>query len=319
MPVFSLLTIVLLFQIYIVPVGTVGKKDWTYQPIADIDPDKLIRQFDLTGTMDELVDLVSSHMQDNLRDEKERGTSLPWWEFLMIENKDSDSPSALVFRVEHCIADGMSLAKLFEKFLTKEDGEPVDSLVPVGLSEKFKRERKQSRVKTYLKAIPAFGKVLSLAKSKFDHDTVFGKSSCAGMTYNSNRTIVLLPTAPLDFIKSIKNAHNVTVNDVLLTAVSIAITKYNKYHNCAVQDKKGEKLRCRALMPVALPRSQNEFHHQGEALRNKWVFVSANMGSGIEDYVERLKSTNKEMAKMKISPLVRRCCCAVGYSDSLFD
>ena len=255
-------------------------------------------------------------MQDDLRN---RGNNLPWWEFLLVKNSaEIGGINAVVFRVEHCLADGMSLAKLFEGFLTTETGDPVN-LIPKSLQQKKEKKKKQSKFSLYSKILPSLTHVLGLAKTKFDHSTMFSKSSHGTMTYNGNRSVILFPTTPLQFIKDIKNAHkeeSVTINDVLFTALSLAITNYNKYHKCPIQEKKQKKLRCRALLPVALPRGSRSsskgndenddgFNDYSHALRNKWVFVSADMGGGIENDIERLLYVNKKMKQMKTSPVVR--------------
>ena len=120
----------------------------------------------------------------------------------------------------------------------------------------------------YCKVIPSLGKVLTLPSSKFDHDTTFSKSANKNMTYSGHRKAVVFKTIPLALIKDLKNAYGVTVNDVLFTSLSIAISSYNG--NCSVTSKKGRKLQCRALMPIALPRSDDDNVTKSKALRNKW-------------------------------------------------
>ena len=110
---------------HVVPVGTPGKKDWKIQALpTPIDTTKLIRTIEFSGSsavgttneqqqqQQEIINLISKHMQDDLRN---RGNNLPWWEFLLVKNSaEIGGINAVVFRVEHCLADGMSLAKLFE-------------------------------------------------------------------------------------------------------------------------------------------------------------------------------------------------------------
>ena len=116
----------------------------------------------------------------------------------------------------------------------------------------------------YCKVIPSLGKVLTLPSSKFDHDTTFSKSANKKMTYSGHRKAVVFKTIPLALIKDLKNAYGVTVNDVLFTPLSIAISSYNR--NCSVALKKGKKLQCRALMPIALPRLDDDNVTKSKAL-----------------------------------------------------
>ena len=87
----------------------------------------------------------------------------------------------------------------------------------------------------YCKVIPSLGKVLTLPSSKFDHDTTFSKSANKKMTYSGYRKAVVFKTIPLALIKDLKNAYGVTVNDVIFTSLSIAISSYNS--NCDNETK----------------------------------------------------------------------------------
>jgi len=285
----------------------VGKKDWRIEPINAIPKQKLIRTIAFDGTTQaELMEYLTPHTHDSLRSSEARqGLVLPWWEFLVFKNISSKGgPSAVLFRIEHCMGDGMALAKLFEGLITKESGDPVGALLPSNKQTAGNKQQRPSRLKSFFQSFPAFGKVLSLPTSKFDHDTAFSKSRKKSMVYSGNRRIVVFPTAPLSFIKDLKNAQQVTVNDILLTALSMAISRYNDYQGCNMKDRKGEKLRCRALLPVALPRPSADMEDKSKALSNKWVFVSVKLGTGIDNNVERLKFVHSEMNKIKKSPLV---------------
>ena len=221
----------------------------------------------MSGNDEDLVQFIGTHMQDSLRGNSSRSSpnELPWWEFLVIDNEGTGN-SAVVLRIEHSLADGLSLVKLFEGFLTTESGEPVQSLIPSSMKNKFNRQKKNKLI-MYLKTIPSFFKALSMPAGKYDCDTAFSSSANKNMVYSSNRKIVVFPTIPLQFIKDIKNSHGVTVNDVLLAAFSMSISKYNNVRNCAVTEKQGVKLQCRALLPVALPRSEKD---NTQSLCNKW-------------------------------------------------
>lgn len=249
-----------------VPTGTVGKNDWYFREIEQIDPNSLIREVSMAGNERDLIDFIGVHMQDSLRDPVSRGQELPWWEFLVIKNTGTCS-SAVVLRIEHVLADGLSLVKLFEQFLRREDGSPVGELIPKSMGNKFKKQKK-NKLSMYCKVIPSLGKVLTLPSSKFDHDTTFSKAANKNMTYSGNRKAIVFKTIPLALIKDLKNAYGVTVNDVLFTSLSIAISSYNG--DCSVTSKKGKRLQCRALMPIALPRSDDDNVTKSKALRNKW-------------------------------------------------
>ena len=72
---------------------------------------------------------------------------------------------------------------------------------------------------------------------------------------------------PLDFIKEVKDTAKVSLNDVLLGALSHAISEYCHSQNCPVIDKKGEKLLFRVLMPVGFP---HKITNPADSLKNNW-------------------------------------------------
>jgi hypothetical protein len=94
----------------------------------------------------------------------------------------------------------------------------------------------------------------------------------------------------------------VSLNDILFAALGGAIRRYNVEHDCQVTEKRKKKVLCRALMPVAFPRPQLDVNDKTTVLRNKWVFVSADFGAGIDDAVDRIKHVNKGMGEIKSSP-----------------
>lgn len=74
---------------------------------------------------------------------------------------------------------------------------------------------------------------------------------------------------PLDFIKALKNAANVTVNDVLFACLSQTIHDYLVEQQCPVLKARGNKLQCRAFMIVGIPHL-DEIKDKSLTLRNKW-------------------------------------------------
>ena len=72
---------------------------------------------------------------------------------------------------------------------------------------------------------------------------------------------------PLHFIKDLKNAAEISLNDVLLSAWSRAVHEYCEIQECPVLKEKGEKLKYRILMPFGFPNKSND---PVLALRNTW-------------------------------------------------
>lgn len=80
----------------------------------------------------------------------------------------------------------------------------------------------------------------------------------------------MLRPMPLDFVKELKNAANVTINDVLYACLSQTINDYLVEQECPVFKARGNKLQCRALIPVGIPQPLDEMHDKSLTLRNKW-------------------------------------------------
>lgn len=88
--------------------------------------------------------------------------------------------------------------------------------------------------------------------------------------HSGKRTFVMLDPMPLDFIKELKNAANVTINDIIFSCLSQAIHDYLLEQDCPVLDAQGDKLQCRALIPVGIPPSDAVAQDKSRILRNKW-------------------------------------------------
>jgi hypothetical protein len=258
---------------------------------------------------------IYNHLQDPLS--VNRG-DLPWWEILVVRNRDDDTSrrrgrSAVVFRIHHGLADGISLVSVFGGFVTHQDGSPLTSLLDNFTSKAGQRAPSTSRrtaVNPWMGVRMWFREllnVLMLGMTRYDDDTAFSKHNHSGMTYSGNRRAVIFPPVPLDFIKSIKNAASVTINDVLMTAVSYAITEYCERRNCPAVREQGEgrrAIQCRALLPVAFPRSKEQMADVDAALSNLWCFFSTDMGLHTSDIMDRLHFIHKQNLDIKGTPRV---------------
>mgnify|MGYP003939555125 CR=1 FL=1 len=282
-----------------IPVGSDGKNDWKVQ-LVDAKPVDMIRSVSVKNN-DELHQAIEDGMCTSCRKE-----NLPWWEFVRIVN--SNGESAVIVRVDHWIGDGLSLVNLMEQVLTCEDGvTKFPSIIPAKMCDKFKRKGGFLRsIGNFFKCIYYFFVVLALPASKYDDNTAFSKHFNKKMTYTWNRKLVKFESMPLSFIKSLKSEANVSLNDVMFACLGGAIRRLNKAQNCDVTEKKGKKkkpIQCRALMPVAFPRPNDDTDDKTKVLRNKWVFISSDFGVGIEDSIERIRYVHGNMNVFKSSPL----------------
>jgi len=202
--------------------------------------------------------------------------------------------------MEHCIADGVSLVHLFDQFISFEDGTPVESLIPESMRKKF--QFKQSKITLIRKTIKATITALALPNSRFDDGVFFRNGTGVDMIYNGNRTPLIFPNISLDFVKNLKNAAKVTVNDIFLTCLSQALYDYCLHQKCPVLPSTGNDTQFRALLPFGFPRSKDEIQDKSRTLSNKWVFISANMGIGYNNIFDRLTYIHNNMSKIKQSP-----------------
>jgi hypothetical protein len=118
------------------------------------------------------------------------------------------------------------------------------------------------------------------------------------------RKTVVMPVVELSFIKSIKDAADVTVNDVMLSATTGMIKRF-----CAEKGDSSLKdafigLQNRALVPVAFPRPPEELSNGTTALRNKWAFACMDMPTAGNTALERLRMCNECSKELKQTPIV---------------
>jgi hypothetical protein len=154
--------------------------------------------------------------------------------------------------------------------------------------------------KVAIDIIASFFRVLALPLSKFDTRIKFIDPNQSNLVMGTKHKVVYFPTMRLSFLKELKNRANVTINDVLMAVTAGAIRRYCLW--------KGDPTiapgaQCRALIPVAFPRSDKELQDPANALKNKWAFVSANLPIGSESSSDRLSEANKQMKQMKSSPM----------------
>lgn len=303
-----------------IPQGTIGKNNWIVSPLepSSIDKSRFVRTVEINedGSDEKLFDTISNHMQDSLKtyvDETGKSVEKPWWEFLIVRNNTNNGMSAVILRCEHTLGDGISLVELFKGLIKYSDGSEMKSILPESMQRNkdraaSSRQKMQGNAFTKtLKILKSFREVASLPASKFDDPVFFRKNIGDKMVYSGVRKCILFKTVPLDLVKQIKNAAQVSINDVLLCCLSQAIHDYCVHFKCSILSSdsvsKSKKVQFRALLPYALPRSQKENQDKTKCMRNKWVFISADMGLGkFSSVKERLEQIHQNMNALKSSP-----------------
>lgn len=297
-------------------------------PVAGpVNPTDLVRRFTVSGDDQVVNSIIMNHLHDsfverNNCEDNDNDNDLPWWEILIIDNQDRRGQSAIVLRMHHCLADGYSMVNLFEKIITYEDGSPVTSRMS-SLPTPTKATSNTSTTtlpKPKQSPKPNFSvwsflreamHVLTLSASRYDDAIAFSNHNHTGekRKHSGNRSCVVFPNVPLEFVKNLKSAAGVTVNDIIMTAISQAIHDYCISQDCPVlqassnnSSKSKSSIQCRALMPVALPRPPLELQDKSLALRNTWCMVSADMGVGCDDIMERLGHIHSKINDIKTTP-----------------
>lgn len=253
-----------------------------------INPLDLIREFNINGDDELLNRTIVDHLQDTLGSGRD---DLPWWEVLIFRNSGSGS-SACVIRVHHIIGDGLALVAMQQH---RERRETNDITPPTPVVTKRKTP-------TIWSLLEAAGHCLTLSATKYDDDTAFSKMNHATMKHSGVRKALIFPTVPLDFVKKLKDAAGVTVNDIIMVATSQAIHDYCILQNDKLLATKGNSVQCRALLPVGFPRSPDELKDKSTALRNIWCMVSCDIGVGYSDIEERLRHIHAKTMEMKEKP-----------------
>jgi hypothetical protein len=185
------------------------------------------------------------------------------------------------------LGDGLALVGAFQDILTNVDETPV-KIAPPSLRAKTKAK---TMFQTVNSLVVATFHVLTLGASKFDNNPL---ASGPVVKHSGHRDYILFPTVPLEFIKDLKNSAHVSVNDILMTAVSQAIHGY-----CQKQSAVSTETQCRALLTVGFPRTASD---KSTSLVNKWVLVSCDLGVGIDGILDRLAFVHTKTQEMKEKP-----------------
>jgi WS/DGAT C-terminal domain/Wax ester synthase-like Acyl-CoA acyltransferase domain len=325
-----------------------------------VQPQDMRRHVIISGNDNLTLETINGYLLDSLEDTASRNSSgsgsstkqnLPWWEFVVIENKEPGSKSAVLLRMHHGLADGMSLVQVFEKILTDEHGHSIASPLLQHTASSALREKRVNKPSLW-SILSAVIETVALPSSRFDSEILFsrnvhgqrhkqmmssssstttGKSSSSSSSSNTV-TPILLPPVPVDYVKKLKNAANVTVNDIVMTAMSQAIRDYCLNQNCPVLQecqsnnhnniKKHKSLQCRTLLPVAVPVRSKEEHDEDDdadkddnfnnkktkkkkgGLRNSFCMTSIDLCLGEEDIERRLQKIHTNTMALKTSPII---------------
>ncbi len=292
------------YQQRVVPVPfNIGHPTWEWDPDFDLSRHLMRVTIDSPGTDAQLAALASKLFEGML----DRGK--PLWEMYLVEGLEG-ARSALVFKVHHCLVDGVSGIELMMVVLDVSATPPE----PMAPPEQSERKPIPSPASLFLDAL------LDNAAEQIDRLSESGANALEALATGDTRTRQVLRSlesarpyltnpmvrapfnkplggerafAASEFsfaeIRAIRGAAGGTVNDVVLTVLAGALGRYLEMHG-----EKTEGRTMRILTPVNV-RGANE---QG-ALGNRVSMLLVEVPVGVPDPVARLKMITERTGTLK--------------------
>ena len=272
------------FRERVVSTGVLGRAAWERDPAFDLA--NHVREITLPDDAgpDALHALVGDLMSTPLPYDR------PLWQLHLVPSYRDGS--AIVVRIHHCVADGMSLVQVL---LRLADEPPV--LPPVatrgrrhgGDTERRTRSEGFLSGRRLVDAARASGTVAAAVAGILDL-RADPRTPLRGALGREKRAAWSAPIA-LDDVKRVGSRLGATVNDVLLATVSGALGRYLRARGVAA-----DGLTLRAVVPVNL-RAPDDI-----ALGNKFGMVFFPLPVGHADPTARLAAVKRTMDQVKRSP-----------------
>ena len=304
-------------QRVVMPLSGYGIASWEFDPYFDIRSHFHRVALPDPGGKQELQGMVSDLMTIPLDRAK------PLWTCHLIENYNKGS--ALFFRIHHCIADGISLVYVILSTTDKEPGIPLfdnksakkkkkwtpPSFIPLGqlmtnvsgvidktgiisgklIEEWSKVFSKPSYIKKLIKNTST--RSVDTAKVLAKLTTMpFDPKTCLKGPLGVRKCVAWSDLISLEKVKTIGQAVDATINDVLIASVAGALRRYLIMRGDRVQE-----IELRAAIPVNIREPGTAFE-----LGNKFSLVFLALPVNVEDPIFRLREIKKRMDHLKQSP-----------------
>lgn len=271
-------------------------KKWKFENLdKELDPRRMIRILDINcDTTEEWAKIVGEQRQVSLRRK-----DLPWWEFVLMNNS-GEGVHLLLFRIDHGLADGLSVGKVFTKIIKRIDGSTIHSLLPpTMMSNKSKSRRNWFAL---LMSLPRSLFVISTSVvGREDDRTHFSKDAVGvNLVDKRNQDVIIFPPFPIDIIKKLKDKAGVSLNDVLLAVWSQTAEDYCKLHDCPILKKRGENVLNRCMMTYGFPEKSNDYEN---AIGNRWVPLAVRLPFSGTTVTEKLQQVSSATRSLKTSLL----------------
>ena len=272
---------------------------WEEDP--DFDLDAHIELVDFEQPVDDalLQDLLSVAMSTPLN------YSRPLWKFYLVERYGSGS--ALIARLHHCLADGISLMQVLLSMTSETpDGPPgarslLDAMAKTGNADLLQNRRLQLRDlfaegrkaltqpgyarQRFWQGVDLAAAVGTLAVRLPDPPTLF-----KGALRVEKRCAWSNPLL-LEEAKQTGKAFGATINDLLISCTAGALGQYLEKRAAAADD-----LDIRGLIPINLRPIELD-----QNLGNKFGMLFLTLPVGVADPVERLQRVKQNMNELKAS------------------
>lgn len=256
-----------------------GTPYWVSDDQFHIDNHISLIQVDTPLGKDSIQEYMSTHAPKTLDGGR------PLWHMSVID-KIEGGGFAIVFRLHHCITDGLGLMHVL-KHLT--DDHEAHGISPALHWHPKHLEKVGSAPLSTMGKVNFLGRVAGqlgrLAVLFKDADTSI-KGPLSG-----DKELVWLPALPIDFVRNIARRLDATINDVWVAAVSGALREY-----LAARGENVDKRYLRAAVTFNLREKADAW-----LLGNEFGLVSVELPTNQAEPTKRLKIVNRLMTKIKQS------------------
>lgn len=225
-------------------------------------------------------------------------TSLPrdhpqWKVFLL---RSTSSQSAVLMHLHHALGDGLGLLFAMTPLMGVQEGHPLANIpLPRAVLPPFARKAEDTNAKrhdptahrgflcncccNFFRGIRNFLRgFFVILTTAYDSDlpinAPLGQRRPA-LKFSGKRRLTRLPTLPLSTVKRARENHDVTLNDIVMAAVTGAIRRYC-VHKGDTQLPEGRPVECKSMIMLALPR-ECDISNPCIALQNKMLFSSVRL------------------------------------------
>jgi hypothetical protein len=229
--------------------------------------------------------------------------NLPLWRCYRLVNT-STGKSGILFRFHHFIGDGIAMIGMMKYIFSKLDGSPLSIDIPEKMGGGT--STKGSNLQYLFRCMKSLFEVLTIGMTRFDSDIAFipnHQQKYFQTSKSRERQTIYFPIFQLEFIKALKVAGKVTINDVILAATTGMIRRYSILkQKDNISNSSSSSFQTRALLPVAFPRPKKDLENPKKALRNLFAMISLPLPINATTPKQRLIETAITTTEAKNSP-----------------